>query len=874
MMDQELRRRQMDIQRDLHGPSEQSSVSFTLSSKSSSASIEASDKRKGKRAAEKPSQLSRRESVSSSGSASTSRTVSPTRTGSKPRKSRNTKKSAGKGQSSSSSSLASSLGKHAQRDLSRLDSSSDSRRRPPLPSSLEVSVDSGRQLSKVDNSAEAGQLRAIREWVRMREAGSDRHIQTVVDNNQRLLKLNDIIRSQKIRGLKDYHEEREPYSVGGNGSTKQSGSLLQAIVDLLANGLEGSGKEVEEDENTYIENDEGREKERAQWREDRARLEASLESERMANRKKDSRIQNMSQRLEELLELEQEWKNHLDQEKGKHKDVQFAMAEALTDKEKELDEAVQQGVENQSKTRKLTLEVSALNRQIQDLEDQLRRQVNKAQASFSEHGNQTKEYQNQIKHLDNQTKELERRLALEQDLQAREEEEAHTLFKTQIQELVHTLHEKDDELQDKNDEIQELGGRIQEYQRELDRRQGEADEIQTLLQEMQERQKNDLRETTLKLEEKNHQLQNEILQLKQELSKRTAQLSQSNSSSNTAASTIQHLQTRVEEQENQIRGLEQELDLARKQVENVVADFEQEIQALESDCSKLQSNLQEATRREEVAQTRAGDLEVHLGHRDQELIRELDQRQVKERQLLEKLLTDMEMEDHDEGQVDQLTNDNDSTMDGSIRYIYSRLQERIRELRQGCLYHDELRHQVDQLQNDLVASEKIQQQLRHQLQSRGSQPAENGSVSKRTRDGHSNLSSSRQQHTRAVDQDAEYLQMAKAQLQELEDRVSTLQDEKQELLERLDTAQEEIQEMQGDMLDRRDALKDLKARYSEKIESLKNEVVKQRKMVVKQEGQLFLYLSVIEKLKMQIRGDDVQGGSLRDNPVDQVNPVE
>lgn len=892
MMDQELRRRELDIQRDLNGDQSSQSSLNGMSSKPSSIHVEAGDKRRGKRNAEKPSLSSRANPLSSSPpsseaspittsssstSASTSRTVSPTRWNGKSHKDR-------KGQSSSA-------GKQVVRESSRLDSSSDSRRMPSTGSSEAPPVESDRQLSKVDHSVEARQLKMIRKWIKMRESGADRHNQAVVANNQRLLELKGWIRTQMIRGLGESHKEEEDLTSAGTRPLKHPGSLVQAAVDWLAGRLDGDGlefgeREDIEDEKTYVDNEEGRERERAQWKLDLGRLEADLQRERAAHREKDSRIQSVSERLEELLQLQRDWKEQLDNEKSKHKDIQLKLAEALTDKERELEDVTEHYTDNHSKNQKLTSEITTLNRQLQDLRTELRRQQDKAQAALIEQGNKIKEYQSHIKRLDNHTRELERRSELEQENQAKEDDEVRIHLRAQIQELTQSLQQKDGELQEKNDELQEKNDELQDKNEELqgkteelqqmtevlNRRQAEVKEIHTLIQGLEEQQRIEVREATREADERNQRLENEIVQLKQHLSERTSQLSQFNSSSNAAASTIQHLEAKVEEQESRIQSLEQELDLAQQQAQNVVSDLEQDINALENDCTKLENKLEDANRRLEETQAKAGDLEIVLGQKDQELIRELDQRQVKERQLLEKLLNDMEMEDQDVGQISQLTNENESTMDGSIRYIYSRLQERIRELRQGNMFQDELRQQAEQLQHDLAASDDIQRQLQHQLHILESQAAENakgghgianGSVSSRR---HS--SSSRQQHARAVDQSAEELKAAQMQLQDFEERALALENEKQELLEKLGLAQDQIQEMEEDMLDRRDAVKDIRAKYTEKIESLKNEVVKHRKMVVKQEGQLFLYLSVIEKLKMQLRGDNVLNGSVKDGPAE------
>ncbi|KAF9927999.1 hypothetical protein BGZ65_006486 [Modicella reniformis] len=638
----------------------------------------------------------------------------------------------------------------------------------------------------------------------------------------------------------------------------------------------------EEDELTYVEHDEEREKkERTQWKEDKARLEqsmtlqqelqADLEREREANKEKDSQLQELlgilelsealkfklEQARQQLDENEKEWEIRLDQEKYRHERIRVSLEDELTNKEKELDETVQQSTGSQSEVRKLTSNATALHRQIQELEDQLRHQEVKSRGTLSEQAKQIEEYENKIENL-------EKRLEHEQD-QLAKNEEAGIHIKTRVQELLQSIQEKDDELQDKDVELQALRIKLEGREGLLDRRQVELDEVDTLLREQQEQHKGDLRDVTLKSGERHRQLEDEILRLEQELEKRSSQLSQSNSSSNSAVSTIHHLQTKIQEQEgsllekdDRIQTLEQELDLAQQQAQNVIADLEQDIHAWEEDCSKLENKLQEANHRADEGQMKVGDLEMQLGHRDQELLRELDHRQAKERQLLERLLNDMEFEDQDEGQLDQFSHDNDS-IDGSIRYLYSRLQERVRELKQECLHQEDLRQQLNQMQGELVTSENIQQHLRQLLAeiTKGGQILSNGSVSSRhSRDGRSNSVSSRHQQQQARnDPYGGDMKSARIHLQELLEQVSILEDEKSELLEKLALAQEQIQEYNGDRLDRTYAVKDLTAKYMSKIEEMMQELARRRAVIVKQEGTMFLYLSVIEKMKMQLRGD-------------------
>ncbi|KAI8600655.1 hypothetical protein EDD21DRAFT_444345 [Dissophora ornata] len=927
MMDQKIRQRQMDIQRDMSSGHLSGSTSKKGSQHDGGDSVRRSHH--GKEVGSRKSSQRNSSGAHLSFRESTSPTTSPTHRDYDTFSSAANRSNRSKGSSSKGSSSRSQL----HRILSGSIFISNPRGIAPTPSP-DASLDMSRNLSKDGQSSKSGVMvskeqhsKEVSDRVRQYETQLDERIQTVQENNRRLMELKLLLEGQDgalvLHGQDDFYDDDA----------------------------------IDEEEEAWLE-------ERAQWEEAKILLEQSqnlqrrmkedLEREQATNKEKDSRIEEMSGQLKELLELgdattvelrqvrqkalddREIWDRQLAEERDMHEKLQSTMTASLSSKEKELlEEAARQRTANQAEIRKLNADVSSLNRHIQELEDQMRRQEEKSRVALSKQVSQAKEYQTQVQ-------KLERQLEQEQERQA-EEQETRNRVRVKVNELAQSVEQKEDEIQD-------LRGMLEERDELLDRRQGELDDahmlVQSLEDQLQEQQavaqedhlreqeqhnkevrqyKTELREMKLKQageKESTRQLESriqilleshqeasqmnetKIQQLEQELDKRMLQLSQSSSTSSSATNTIHQLQIKNQDQEttllekdDRIQELEQELKLAQQQAQSIVADLEQDVHELESDRAKLENLLQQAHQQADEEQMKAIELNKQLGDKDQEWNHELNQRHEQERLLLERLLTDIETmqvsEDMDERVNSRFDNDTDnSSIDGSVNYFYSRLQEKIRELKQERLYQDralaELRQQLSQcdaeidaqqdqltrmengrktledqvghLQEDLATAEDKEQQLRQQLQKRDSQLREdtregrrisNGSVSRRTRD-------ELQQRRLSQEQDAEALQALQSQTRALEDQISTLEQEKQQLLDQLVLTQDQIQTMDETIQDQSEAAKSISAKYTDRIEALQHEVVKHRKMVVKQEGQMFLYLSVIEKLKLQIRGTKVE----------------
>ena len=64
--------------------------------------------------------------------------------------------------------------------------------------------------------------------------------------------------------------------------------------------------------------------------------------------------------------------------------------------------------------------------------------------------------------------------------------------------------------------------------------------------------------------------------------------------------------------------------------------------------------------------------------------------------------------------------------------------------------------------------------------------------------------------------------------------------------------------MDGTIQDQQEAALSVREKYLEQVQALQNEVRKYRKVLVSQEGTMFLYLSVIEKLKLEMRGTKIE----------------
>ncbi|KAF9910221.1 hypothetical protein BX616_010920 [Lobosporangium transversale] len=933
MMDEKMEQRRRDVLRDLSGQlAKQESSQPELLKKSSNSSIRSSKEKAAdtsilsdlRRSPENNSRHHPSRKSSSSASPPTQHNQAPP---SPPLKS-SLKRSSRSSYSMDSFDKRLSAGKtHLQRILSLPGFEPNPRGIAPTPSpdvSLELT------LSQSDTRRKKHSMQ-IRERMKQYEMQLDQRIQAVQTNNRRLMELKSLLEHQSQAVVL-----HNPGRDDNNSNDDDDDDDIEWVEDQLDQGL------------------------RAQWEEAQILLEESqilqqhmredLEREREANKQLESRMQGMSNQLKELVELSEnqnvelnqvrelatkereQLEKQLSEERGKQEQLQLALA-----KEKEaLEGATRRKSSDQAEFRKLQLDITSLKQQLEAKEDELQRHKDDTELLAIKHSERLKEFEDHIQSL-------EKRLETEKD-RFSQDQEARTRVRWRVNELAQSVEQKEDEMNELRSMLEERDELLEARQHELEEalalvhslegrlreEQVEAEESQQQEQEQHLKEirqhRTELRDIRLKLageRESSRQLENrikllleshqetsqlnesKIQQLEEELEKRTLQLSQSSSSSSSATNTIHKLQLQIDDQEralmekeDRIQELEQELKSAQQQAQNVVADLELDLLELENERSRLDSLLQKAQQQSKEDQMKVADLEVQLDHKNQELNLELDQRQGQEKMLLEKLMEEIESEETEDLVNDQLRESDYGPDDGSIEYIYSRLQEKIRELKLERFYQDKslvgmrvklgqfdgeieaqqaqltqaendrkgLEEQLRHLQDQLAQAVDEQQQLRQQLENKESQLKENikedksisnGSMSRsNSQNGQLSMSTSSRRH--ADQRDKEKIKRLSTQVEGLEAQIATLEQEKQQLSEQLISTQEQLQAMDETIQDQGEAAKSIRAKYTERIVALQRELVKHRKMVVKQEGQMFLYLSVIEKLKLQLRGTKVE----------------
>ncbi|KAG0298957.1 hypothetical protein BGZ98_010403 [Dissophora globulifera] len=689
--------------------------------------------------------------------------------------------------------------------------------------------------------------------------------------------------------------------------------------------------------------------ERAQWEEANMLLEQSLalqqqlkddlERERLLSKNKDIRIQELSDRVDAVNELNQthtieretmrqgsfdqisELERLLAEERRSKGALQLTMSASLTNKEKELvAEGSRQRASHQAEIRTYQLRV-------QELQDTLRRQEENANVATSKHVDQVTEVRVRIQ-------ELEHQLQQERSHQA-EEQKARGRVQKRIEDLVLAGERKDDECNRLRNLLNEREEIMRKSQAELEDARSllltleeqlvdlREDAEETRLRE-QDRFNNEIRQQKEELWESRQELmaereltrelenrleatrdmhESKAEQLKQELEKRTLQLSQTNSNSSSAATTIHQLQTQIHDQEralsekedriqhleDQIQSLDKELNLVQQQAQSELEDVERDISVLEKDRAQLDELLQRAHQQANEEHLKIDDLTMQLNRRhDQEqrllerLLKELDTKEILDDQ---DGVRDGDFDNGDSSRDNDNTESNNNINDSSV---YSRIQKMIRRLKQERLYQDEalskyhqykIHSQPEQeekmrrLEEDCARADQEIQDLREKLQSQDFKLREDAQEGR----GVSNGSVSRRAHH---DPQRQYSQTQQQEMSEtvksLQLRIHGLKQEKQDLQEQLELMQDQIQTMDGTIQDQMEAARSISSKYVEKIDSLQEkcdklqseydkvhrEYVKSRKVVVKQEGSLILYLSVIEKLKLQLRGALVDGAPM------------
>ncbi|KAF9413255.1 hypothetical protein BGZ94_000786 [Podila epigama] len=777
-----------------------------------------------------------------------------------------------------------------------------------------------------DNELEHTEEHARRVHERMRryEEQLDRRIQDVQDNNFRL---------SKLKYLLDEHERLKEIEAAQSSQDDMSQEEQRRKEEALE--LEG---------------------ERLEWEKAKVLLEQSqiiqeqqkddLEYERRVRKELEMSVAQMSGQIQELLQLgeahakekeNEQIKAAQDKDQWQETKIELELRNKELKSELErmtLEAAAAANASSESASvQDLTSMVDAFKINIKDLENQLKQGRKKAETTVSQQREQADIYKARIRELEKQQAEERERLL--------EDQETRTRVLARVNELVEKVDQKEEEVQD-------LRRHLGEREALLERRQGQLDEALEIIRSLEDKRQDAARHTEFEqkrlaltsaqsnLQEmgkelakekeanRKHQEHIEILletqqectllheskirQLQEELDMHTQQLSQTAGSLSTSSSTINKLQTQIQEQEqillekeDRIQELEQELRLAQQQAQSVVADLEQDMQESEHERLKVSSQLQKIHSQMEDEKAKVKLLEDQL-QQEQGLSLELERRQDREIVLLESLLGEL---DGHPPEVD-LAEMQLGVVDSLFGQLRNRLGEFVQEraeLLEQRAYHEqtleEQRQQLDQyeseietlqeqlmrmeedrktveeqvhlLQDDLDLARHQQQQLREQVRSKDmllKERATGSSTSGGLSKSQLGLTSSQQQHQQQQQQQQQQRQQAESsaaasdalrqQISRLEQQVSVLEDEKRQAVEQLEQSEVQIQKMEEMIQDQTEAAKSIREKYMSKITALQHEVVKHRKTVVQQEGRLFLYLSVIEKLKLQQRGNKVE----------------
>ena len=459
------------------------------------------------------------------------------------------------------------------------------------------------------------------------------------------------------------------------------------------------------------------------------------------------------------------------------------------------------------------------------------------------------------------------------------------------------------ELKHRQTELKEI---IQELTLEKESNRKHQNRIQILLESQQE--------SSQLSDAKIRQLQEELDQQRTQLTKSATS---SVASVQAQAATIHELELQLEDQQHllvekddRIQQVERERDMAQQQARSAVEDMDLDIKDLQAEFSKMSKDLTRARQALDEERNKVVELDNLLNHKEEDLIhlqqhqqwsRQNDGHQVEfETNTLQDLLVEVEEiahaaaqmmqeheeedghdhdHDHDEGHrpVPQplTAADVDAIRELPLNEVVTRLQDKVRGLKQEHLellesrsYQDEYleqqRRQLEQcdgdmetmqdqmqrmeqdrqamedqqrlLQQDLDLALERQQQLTQQVQQKDKRIAELSSSARSSRrDDLAQSTSTRRQQQEHQQQ----LDSLLAQLEEMES-------ERNSLLDKMQLNENMIQ-------DQTEAAKAIRAQYATKVEAMKAQIIKHRKTVVHQEGQLFLYLSVIEKLKLQLR---------------------
>ncbi|CAO3563345.1 unnamed protein product [Mortierella alpina] len=626
-------------------------------------------------------------------------------------------------------------------------------------------------------------------------------------------------------------------------------------------------------------------------------LETQLEKQRALNQEMEERMAVMSDHLQSLVEVSESQsrelamtqqqavkererlERQLSDEKLKHQQLQDALdGDRSKNEDRTAAEVTRRQAADQEERRRLVAEVESLKNQVQELKQGIEDKEAEAKTMLTQHELESRQSQARIKRLEQQLEDEQYHQTRDQDalLESveRKEDDIQDL-KDLLEERTQLILRRDDDLNAAHKEIQSLERTLQgleEYERqdqeELEQLKEESDVLRKELAQEKDmnREQQKRIEILLEAQQESSQVQeSRIQELQEELDRRALEHSKTSSTISSVAaaaqahaSTIKELQAQIEDQEqilqekeDRIQDLEQGLAMAKQQDHRVIAYLEQDLQELRSECTKMAELLDEERLKVEALQTQ-------LQQRDEELHDELKQHLEADEQMLREVLVVLQsVESAEEVQGGEL---------------YSRLKEGIQDLRASyddllkqCSHQEriveEQRDQLDDCNADLDAQQKQfhqaledlacaldeQHELRQQLQELEAKAKKAESHARTNKGGAepSNLNKT-------------LIESLRSQVRSLEEELQVLKHEKERMADQLALAQEQIQSMDGTIQDQIEAAKSVREKYNERVEALQHEVRKHRQAVVSQEGTMFLYLSVIEKLKLEMRGTKVE----------------
>lgn len=761
-----------------------------------------------------------------------------------------------------------------------------------------------------DRSLVRSKQNAHQERMRLYEEQLDRRILAVQENNRRLLELKFLLEKQRERERILAIEEAQAEDDLSDEERERKKVELEQERERLeweeAKILLEQSQFLQQQQKDDLERERGTRQElESSVNQMSSQLQELLElSEAQAKEIEESRIKAAQDhdRWEELRQGLEQRNQHLESRWDTH----VADAEKRIHSEK-------------TQTQDLAAAVDSLKGYNQELKDRLQQQESKSQASLSRQTEQTERYKSKVRDLERQLAIEKEGQSEDQDARDRvmarfdelglkvkqKEDEVQGLQSLledrdellerrqgQLDEALEIVRSLEDQLQEVQANMHDSQQQKEQQRKTLKQHQSELREISKELALEQESSRKHQRhiEILLETQQESSQLhETKIQQLQDELDKCTQQLSMSAASSSTSSSAIHQLQVQIQDQEHillekedRIQELEQELRQAQQQAQSVVADLEQDVQELDQERLKISNQLQKTHLQVEAEKTKVKELEDQL-HREQGMAQELDRQQEQELVMLENLLADIA----EGGPTTDL-----GLLEGPAGNLYGQLRNKFgdlvhergelleqrayqeqtladqRQQLERCeseieaqqdqlmrLEHDRkaVEEQVHHLQDDLDLARHQQHQLREQVRSRDMLLKEHANSMSKSQFGSSQHHRQQQQNSPQNGFKSDLHQ----QINTLEQQVMLLEEEKQQALGQLDSSQARIKKM-GEMIqDQMQAAKSIREKYLSKIAELRLAVTEYRDTIVKQEGQMFLYLSVIEKLKLQMKGGKV-----------------